>query len=110
MRGLSGSRMPNFGVELTLRIALCHFRGGQRFDFGRLPRGAERFITLFAKFLPSLQRRLKILSWIEFTLIRSQRFAHMRSRSKPEVGIDIDLADAMADAALNLLDRYAEGF
>jgi hypothetical protein len=38
-----------------------------------------------------------------------QRSAYAGEHGEPEIGVDIDLADAVADSALDLVDRYTEG-
>src|SRR5271169_896635 len=97
-------------IELALDVTLCHLGGSQHFlDLARLAGGVELLQPLFAELGHRLHRGLEIFARVEFFRVFVEHLADLPGHRHPVVGVDIDLAHAVLDAALNLGDRHAPG-
>src|SRR5262245_31495802 len=97
------------GIKITAGVAARHGRHWNRLDFRCLAGRPELFVALPAQFGHRLHRRLEILARVELAGILLQDAADFSGHRHPVVGVDVDLANAMTDAALDLLDRHAPG-
>src|ERR1700687_902226 len=103
-----GSR--DLRIELALDVALRHFGGGQHLlDLAGLACGIEFLQPLFAKPSHRLHRGFEIFARIEFLRIVVQYLSYLPGHRHAVVGVDVDLADAVLDAALDLGNRHAPG-
>src|SRR5216684_8029665 len=106
----SGRLSRDFRIEFALDITLRHLGGGQHpLDLAGLTRGVEFLQPLFAKFRHRLHRGLEIFARIEFAGILVEHLADLAGHRHPVVGVDVDLADAVLDAALDFRNRHAPG-
>src|SRR5713226_5819177 len=69
----------------------------------------ELLKTLAAEVTHRIHCRLEEFARIELASAPGRDFPERRGHRQPAVGVDIDLADAMPDAANDLLDRHAPG-
>src|SRR5216683_6830800 len=93
-------------IELALDVTLRHLGGGQHLlDLARLTGGIEFLQPLLAEFRHRFHRRLEIFARIEFAWILVEYLADLARHRHAVVGVDIDLADAVLDAALDLGNR-----
>src|SRR6185369_5378777 len=91
-------------------IARRHLLQGHRLDLRRLPSAAERGEARLADVPRRGGRGLERLAWIELASIVGQTLAHGAGHRQADVGVDVDLAHAAANATLDFLDRHAIGF
>src|SRR5712671_1256197 len=93
-------------IELALDVTLRHLGGGQHAsDLARLACGIEFLQPLFAELDHRLHRRLEIFTRIEFFRIIIQDLSDLSGHRHAVVGVDIDLAHAVLDTALDLGNR-----
>mmetsp|Transcript_38701 Transcript_38701/g.90547 ORF Transcript_38701/g.90547 Transcript_38701/m.90547 type:complete len:311 (+) Transcript_38701:540-1472(+) len=81
----------------------------QRLDARTLAGAAEGLEARLDHAARGLLRRLQRLARVELARLLGEHLAHRRGHRQPDVGVDVDLAHAALDAALDLLDRHAEG-
>src|SRR5205085_102822 len=74
-----------------------------------LPRLAEGGHAGDANFFHGFAGRFQIVAGVEFLGRAREHLANGGGNRDAAVGIDVDLADAVLDAALNLFDRHAPG-
>src|SRR5712664_42198 len=97
-------------IELALDVTLCHLGGGQHLlDLARLTGGIEFLQPLLAEFRHRFHRRLGMFARIEFAGILVEHLADLARHRHAVVGVDVDLADAVLDDALDLGNRKAQG-
>src|SRR6202171_5593884 len=96
-------------VERSRAIASCHFSQWYDLDLRRMAGCAELLETRAAEVAHRVHGRLEEFAWIEFAFALARHFSECGGHRQPAVGIDIDLADAMPDAANDLLDRHTPG-
>ena len=75
----------------------------------RLAGGAELLEALGAQPLERIHRRLQELARIELAPLLERDLAELPGHRHAAVGVDVDLAHAVADAGHDLLDRHAPG-
>src|SRR5690242_18106027 len=93
--------------ELAAGVALRD--GGQRLrrDARGLAFAAELQIPLPADALRGLARRLEVVARVELVRVLREVLADRARHREPDVGVDVDLAHAVLDRFLDLLDRHA---
>ncbi len=74
-----------------------------------MARCAKLLETLLAELRQRSHGRLHIFARIEFARVFLQHAADLAGHRHAAVGIDVDLAHAILDAALDLFDRHAPG-
>src|ERR1700694_3192600 len=74
-----------------------------------MARGAELLEALAAEVAHRVHRRFEEFARVEFTLVLGPDFPERGGHRQPAIGIDIYFADAVLDAAGDLLDRHAPG-
>src|SRR5690606_14139638 len=78
-------------------------------DLRCVTRGAEAFEPVAAERAQRIDRRFQELPRVELSRIFHRDAAELPGHRHAAVGVDVDLADAVADAALDLFDWNAIG-
>ena len=81
---------------------------GSTLIFAGLSGRTELLETQTAEIAHAIHRRLQEFARIEFVRLRLGDATEFSRHRQPAVRVDVDLADAMLDAAHDLLDRHAE--
>ncbi len=71
--------------------------------------GAELFEALATEIAHRIHRGLEEFARIKLVLVRCGHLAERGCHREAAVGVDIDLADTMPDAADDLVNRHAPG-
>ena len=86
------------------------FSSGIGLDRARSPRGAERLVALHAQLLGRGTRAsARNLRGSNSDGLFAMSATHRAGHRETDVGVDVDLANAVADALLDLLDGHAVG-
>src|SRR3954468_16155082 len=111
-RGYRGSEPPLLSrltaraegrVELAGGVALGHLgRREHALDLGGLAGGVEFLQALLAELGHRLHGGLQILARVELARVLGQHLADLAGHRHAVVGVDVDLAHAVLDAALDL--------
>src|ERR1700738_2469166 len=104
-----GGHVSDARVERSRAIAFCHFSQWYDLDLRRMARGTKLHKALAAEVAHRIHCGLKEFARIELASAPGRDFPERRGHRQPAVGVDIDLADAVLDAADDLLDRHAPG-
>src|SRR5262245_25669733 len=98
-----------FGVKVTASVTLRHGGEGDRLDLRGLAGRPEFLEPLPAELNHRLHGGFQILARVEFAFVFGEHPADFTGHRHPVVGVDVDLAHAVADAALDFLDRDPPG-
>src|ERR1700733_7730044 len=96
-------------VERSATIAFGHLGQWDHRDLGRMARRTELFEPLAAEIAHRIHRWLEEFARVEFAPGLGCYLSECRGHRQPAIGVDVDLADAMPDAAHDFLDRHAPG-
>src|SRR5512140_380394 len=94
---LSPSASAHHLGELALGIAAGNRLQRLALDLAALAFAAELDIALLADLLGRFARRLHPVAHVELLRVLGQELAHRAGHRQPDVGVDIDLADAELD-------------
>src|ERR1700722_14123638 len=96
-------------VKRSATIAFGHLGQWDHLDLGRMACRAELFEPLAAEIAHRIHRGLEEFARIEFAPGLGRYFPECRGHRQPAIGVDIDLADAVPDAAHDYHNRHAAG-
>jgi len=108
-RWIRAPARPGAPQPLTRSIAIGHFLERNRANARCLSGAAERLEARLADLARARRRGLEELAWVEVGRAADERAPHRGSHRNADVGIDVHLANALADARLDLLDRDTVG-
>src|ERR1700680_4858818 len=101
--------LPDAWVERARAITPRHLGQWNDPDLRGVARGTELLKALAAEVAQRGHRGFQELTRVEFAFALRCHFAKGRRHRQPAVGVDIDLADAVLDAADDFLDRHPPG-
>src|SRR4051812_10773916 len=104
----SGSGSPRLDMRAPPPAPPGHRLERQHLVVGRMAGGAELRQPLRDDLLLRLAHRLEERARVELLRARLDRLAQRSRDRETAVGVDVHLADAVADALLDLLDRHPE--
>src|SRR4051794_27814743 len=103
LRGVAAH--AKLGIKITAGVAARHDRYRNRLDLRCLAGGSELLVALPAELGHRIHGGLEISARVELAGMLLQEAADFAGHGHPVVGVDIDLAHAVTDAALDLRDR-----
>src|SRR5579864_4639044 len=88
-------------IERARAVALRHLGERHYLDARGVARGSELLEALAAQIAQRVHRGFQEFARVEFAFALGGNLAERRSHRQPAIGIDIDLADTVFDAAGN---------
>src|SRR5258706_1298363 len=104
-----GRYVSDARIERARPVTPGHFRERDYLDLAGIARGTKLHKAFAAEVAHRIHGGFKEFARIEFASAPGREFPERRGHRQPAVGVDIDLAHAMPDAANDLLDRHAPG-
>src|SRR5471032_3235237 len=96
--------------ELARFVLLRDFIKRKRLDLASLAFAAELRITVDTDLHRRFARGLQVIARIELARVGRHVAANRAGNGQTQVGVDVDLAYAIADTFLDFLDRHAVSF
>src|SRR5262245_56900335 len=100
---------PDLRIERGGAIAPGHFRQRDHLDLPGIAGRAELLEPVATKLAQGIHRGLEELARVELALRLDRDLAEGRSHRQTAIGIDVDLAHAMLDAADDFRNRNTPG-